>query len=439
MLALGSTLAHADTSLIATGSASTGYSSNIFGVPETDNPAVGARVQGDGFTDLAPGLAAAYEHRRGIHNLNYIFGARLFLRNSEANSYNNTVSYQNILAVSPRGSLRMGASFNSGRVNAFDQAGNEAIGEGNLLPDGDVEFIAYNVGASYRHQLSQTWTGETSLAGGRFLPTGGGAEAGDTTNLENRIRFDRTFRRHLVGVDFRTAYNKQEAPDLQRTLTTGPGVLWTWNVSESISTNSSAGLDIVGDFPSMQRGITVPRYAAAVTYSHERGRATVGYGHGVTTNLFGGDTTITDSVFSNISLPLPTKRPMVVGLAAAYAKGEIIDIDSEAPRGDTERASADITLAMELTRVLQLGFRLETSKQTQNDVLGDGMEFEAITRQTQGLVVITGRFPGTAAGQVPRRNSDRVESGDADFGGGTGASSAAGAGDGANASGREQR
>lgn len=410
--------AQADTSLVATGSASTGYSTNILGVPETEDVNAAQQPEADGFSDLAPGLAAAYEHRRGTHNLTYVFGARLFLRNSEANSYNNSLSYQNILATSSRGSLRMGASFNSGRVNAFDQAGNDVVGEGDLLPDGDIEFIAYNASLSYRHQLTQNVTGETSIVGGKFIPTSGVEQTGETTNIEHRMRLDRGFRRHLLGVDFRTGFNKQEVPDLQRQLTLGPGVFWTWNASQSISTNASAGLDVIGEYPRLARGLTVPRASAAVTYSHERGRASIGWTRGVAANLFGGDTTVNTQYFTNVTMPLPTKRPMVAGVAAAYATGDIIDVTLDEARGTTERVSADLNLAVELTRAWQLGVRLETSKQTQNDVLADMMQFEAVTSQTQGLIVLTGRFPGVVAAQVPRRSNDRVESGSGDFGGG---------------------
>ena len=64
-------------------------------------------------------------------------------------------------------------------------------------------------------------------------------------------------------------------------------------------------------------------------------------------------------------MPLPTKRPMVAGVAAAYATGDIIDVTLDEARGTTERVSADLNLAVELTRAWQLGVRLETSKQTQ--------------------------------------------------------------------------
>ncbi len=416
--ALSLTEAQADTSLTATGSASTGYSTNILGVPATEDPAAAQVPEADGFSDLTPGLSAAYEHRRGVHNLNYVFGARLFLRNSEANSYNNTLSYQNILSTSARGSLRMGASFNSGRVNAFDQAGADFVGEGDLLPDGDVEFIAYNANVSYRHQLSQVWTGEAAVSGGKFVPTSGVEQSGETTNADLNLRLDRSFQRHRVGMSVRTAFNRQEVPDVQRTLTFGPGVFWTWNTTDAISLNASGGLDVIGEYPGLGRGLSVPRASAAVTYSHERGRATMGATRGVAANLFGGDTTVNTQYFSNVAMPLPSKRPMVVGLAAAYATGDIIDITLEDPRGTTERVSADINLGMELTRAWQLGVRLETSKQTQRDVLADMSTFEATTTQTQGLIVLTGRFPEVMAAQVPVRSTDRVESGDSDFSGG---------------------
>ncbi len=417
LLLLAPVVASADTSLTATGSATTGYSTNILGVPEGGAPGVEDRVEGDGFTDLAPGLAAAYEHRRGTHNLTYVFGARLFLRNSEANSFNNTLIYRNVLATSARGSVRMSAGFNSGRINGFDQAGSDVVGAGDQLPDGDVEFISYNASLGYRHQLSQNWTGEALLFGGKFLSTGGGENSGETTNLEQQLRLDRGFRRHRLGVDFRIGYNDQELEDeSQRTLRMGPGMFWVWNLSPAFSTNASAGIDVVGEYPTLARGITVPRASAAVTYSHERGRATMGWAHGVAINLFAGDTTINDQYFVNLALPVPTKRPMAVGLTAAYSSGEIIDITIDEARGTTKRISADANLTTQLSRIWRLGVRLQTSKQTQTERVV-GMDVEAITKQTLGMIVLQGSFPSAVAAQVRPRSTDRVESGETDFAG----------------------
>lgn len=409
-------LAKADTSLLATGAVDTGYSTNIQGVADPDGTdPLAPEVVADGFMNLSPGLAAAYELPRAIHNLNYVFGARLFLSNRDANSFSNTLGYQGLLSLSARSSLRLGAAFNAGRVNAFDQAGSNVVQEGDLLPDGDVEFIAYNANTTYRRLLSQLWTGAVTLGAAKFQPTNTG-RVGTTTNVEQRFRLERSFRSHLLGADTRLTFNRQEVPEVERSLITGPGVFWTWNITEAISSNTSAGVDVVGEYPRLARGFTVPRGAAALTYSHERGRATVGWARGAAVNLFGGDTTNNNQFFLNAGLPLPTRRPVALTAALAYATGEIIDINSGELRGRTERLSADVTVAMQLNRAWTLGLRGETSKQMLEDRDEMGMgTLDSIIRQTVASVVLQGRFPEVVAAQVPRQSSDRVESGNATF------------------------
>lgn len=414
LLSLAPSLAAADTSLVATGAVDSGYSTNIQGTPESDDP-MAPEVLADGFMNLRPGLSAAYERPRSTHNLNYIFGAQLFLKSTEANSYSNTLAYQSIVAVSARGSLRLGASFNAGRINQFNQPGQQVGQVGNVQPNGDQEFVAYNGSGAYRHLLSQRMTGEISVAGNKFVPSGG-IDVGPTTNGDIRFRLERTFRYHLLGGDTRLTYTRQEQPDVQRSLIAGPGAFWTWNVTESISTTTTAGIDAVGEYPAFARGVTVPRASAALTYSHERGRATVGYSRGAVVNIFGGDTTIDNSVFLNVGLPVPlfVRRPVALTIGAIYSTGKIIDLEIGDTRGRNTRISGDITIGTQINPAWVLGARFNMNKQDRDDE-GDMGNVSTTIRQTVVSVVLTGRFPEEIAAQVPRQSSDRVESGNAAF------------------------
>lgn len=404
--------ASADTSLVATGEVSSGYSDNILGVAENDDPTA-PEVVGDAFMDLSPGLAIAHQRRRSTHNLLYTFGARLLLDNSEASSISNTLAYASVISLSPRTSLRLGAGFNSGRVNGFDAAASDVVQPGNVLPEGDVAFISYNANAAVRHLLTAQWSTELSFATAFFEPTNTD-DVGPTKNSEVRARAERRFRYHLVGGELRTAFNRQEVPDIERSLTFSPGAFWTWDISERISTNTSGGVDIIGEYPTMERGLVVPRGAAALTYSHARGRATTGVSRGVATNLFGGDTTVTTQYFLNFGLPVPIKRPTAAGLAFTYAKGEIIDLELGDTRGRTDLVSANFTLQTEINRAWRVGFRFDTSKQDVEDI-GVMGNFDATIRVTTASLVLTGRFPEQIAGQVPARSSDRTESGATGF------------------------
>ncbi len=413
-LSLAPALASADTSLVATGAVDTGYSTNIQGTPESDDP-MAAPVVADGFMNLRPGLAAAYERARSIHNLNYTFGVQLYLESSEANSYSNTLAYQGVITTSPRGSLRLGAAFNAGVLNTFNQPGQEIGQPGDVQPDGDTEFIAYNGNAGYRHLLSQRLTGEFTVAGAKFEPTDGG-EVGPTTNGDTRFRLERRSRYHLIGGDARISYTRQEVPEVQRTLIAGPGAFWTWDITQSISSSTTAGIDAVGEYPAFARGLTVPRGSLAFTYSHERGRATIGWARGAVVNIFGGDITIDNQFFLNAGLPvpLPMKRPVALTAGLVYSTGEIIDVDIGDTRGSTERIGADLALATALTPAWNLGLRFTTSRQTREDVGAMG-SLETVTNQSVGTIVLAGRFPSEVAAQVPRQSSDRVESGNAVF------------------------
>jgi hypothetical protein len=415
LLALSPSTASADTSLVATGAVDSGYSTNIQGTPESDDPAAAQPIS-DGFMNLRPGLAAAYERQRSIHNLTYTFGAQLYLGSREANSYSNTLGYQSIISISPRGSLRLGAAFNEGELNAFNQPGDQVGDPADVQPDGDTSFISYNGSAGYRHLLSQRMTGEVNVAATKFEPTDGG-EVGPTTTGNLQFRLERTFRYHLLGGDARLTYSKQIVPEVQRTLITGPGVFWTWNITDRISTTTTAGLDVVGEYPAFERGLTEPRGSAALTYSHERGRATLGVARAAGVNVFGGDSTVDNSVFLNAALPvpLPTERPVAMTAGVIYSSGEIIDLEIGETRGRNERLSADVTLGMAINPAWNLGLRFSTSRQLREEEDDMMNTVEATTRQTVGSIVLAGRFPQQVAGQVPRQSSDRVESGNAAF------------------------
>jgi hypothetical protein len=170
----------------------------------------------------------------------------------------------------------------------------------------------------------------------------------------------------------------------------------------------------LGQYPDFDERLYVPRVSLALTYSHERGRATAGWARGATANLFGGDTTINNQYFLNIGMPLPTRRRIALTTQAAYGTGEIIDTEIGEARGTTERISGDIGLAMELNQAWNLGVRFQSSKQILVN-FAPMMDIESTVKQTSGVVVLQGRFPEEMAAQVPPLRNDRVESANESF------------------------
>lgn len=411
LLLLGTAQAHADTSLAGTASMGAGYTNNIRGVPENSEAPNAETPEADGFMNLTPGIVAGYETRRGIHTLGYIFNAQLSLNNSETNSFAHTVGYDALLSTSANSSIRFGTALNSGRLNGFNQVAGVEGGE--LVPEDDITFINYSGNSTFRNQFDRQWTGELSFAANAFRPTSGDSQ-GATLNLEPRVAVERGFQSHLVAGSLRAAYNVVEvigAEEDQKILSIRPEVRWVWNISETLSSASTVGLDIIGQAPSLERGITTPRANAAVTYQHERGTATVNCGRAMESNFLTGDITQTDGCGVILQLPVPyISRLQAIG-GASYNQGKFFNAATGELRGDNSRLNMDVSFAYLVTPAWNVSFRFETSVQDRDE---DGMG-ATTTNQTIGTLVIAGRIPETITPRVPRQNNSRVESGNAAF------------------------
>jgi hypothetical protein len=389
-----------DSSLVATGSLSSGYTNNILGVPETDDP-LAPQVQPDAFMSVAPGLAAAYETLRAVHNLSYVFGARLFMTHSEANSFTNSLRYDGLNYLSAVSSLRFGAGFTSGRINAFDRSNSEIVDDTSELPRGDLAYVAGRVGANYTRLLSAVTSTSTSASLYSFQPTNT-ASSSANYSIQLRSNIERSFQYHLVGTAIRGSYiiNPRQNDDMtpaNQAVNIGPEAYWNWDISESFVSQAVVGLAAVVRAPDFLKGVVLPRGSASLSFVRPRGRATVSYIHGVGSNVFTGRIIVNDRYSGRVDLPVPfTDRWRLRG-GLGYRSGRYLNIEAQTLTGVSQQFTGNVGLGIVLSQAWGLGARYEFNRQfTENPTTG----------QTRGIarrvftVVLGGRFPAQVARQV---------------------------------------
>lgn len=395
-----------DSSLVATGIVSSGYTNNILGVPETDD-ILAPQVQGDGFMSLAPGLSAAYETIRTIHNLSYVFGARLFMRHSEANSYTNALRYDGLNYLSAVSSLRLGAGFTSGRINAFDRASSEIIDDSAEIPRGDLAYVSGRVGAQYTRLLSAVLSTGVSGAVYSFLPTNTDT-ASSNYSIQGRANIERTYRYHLLGAALRSNFvinprNDDEMRPANQAVNFGPEVYWTWDITETFSSQAVAGLATVVRAPDFQKGMVLPRGGLTLSYIRPRGRLSLAWTHDVGSNVFTGRIVLNNRFSGRVDMPIPfTDRVRVRG-GLSYRTGRYLDIEEQALRGVSEQFTGNTGISFALTDAWGLATRYEFSRQfTENPSTG---RRRGIARRVVTLV-LAGRFPAKVARQVGEMGTD---------------------------------
>ena len=279
-----------DASLVATADVASGYTDNVLAVPETNDP-FAPQVEPGFFTNAAPGLSATYETRRVLHNLFYRFSARLFVEHSEANSYSNEVGYRGLIALSPVSSLRVGAGFTAGRINAFDTTA--ADGHVADLPRGDVSYISSNGSLEHRKALTRNLDLISATSIRNFMPTNTDAQ-GDSWVWTNLVRIERRWRFHMLGAQVDAALNSASFPSLrqtQRSASGGGRLVWGWDITDRLSSNVYGGMAAVVDVSDLNRRISFPIAGASLSYAIDPTRFTAAYSRGVFMNAFTGDVT----------------------------------------------------------------------------------------------------------------------------------------------------
>lgn len=383
IVALSSTV-QADRNLIGTASVSTGFSDNILGVPETDDP-TDAQVQADLFLNVSPGAMLSFDKRSSFHLLNYVLTTRFFASHSEANSFSNRLEYTGRFFRTPVSTVSVTGGLASGVINALDRTSPLLPDQVTELPQGDVGFLNGQGNVAITQQMNIDW-GTSATAGVRVFRRLGVDNAGTNFVLPARVAVTKNFRRHGVGAALTATYNAVVggAREQPNTVNGGPRAFWRWDISEGWSSFASLGGAVVASAPDFEDALLLPVGGLTLNYNFEQALVSAAYGHGATANVFTGDITANHRFTSRVLWPVPWVDGLAVTAAVGYRRGRFVNVDLDQLTGRTEQFTTSISAAYQLNAFWNITGRLRSNRQLREDSLV-GSEF-GIARRTFNIL-----------------------------------------------------
>ena len=397
---------HADRQLLGTAALSSGFSDNILGVPETDDP-TSAQVESDLFFNLSPGAQLSIDKRSVFHLLNYQLTIRAFARNSEANSVSNQFTYQANFFRTPVTTVNVNSGISTGVINTIDRTSPFLEDQVTELPGGDVSFANGFANAGITHQMNIDWS-SAGNAGFRFFRRFGVNNPRWNFIFPGQVSIQKNFRRHNIGASMNAAYSAstRNNPGQSDALAGGPRAFWTWDVSEGWSSFLSLGSVIVLSAPEFDAGFALPtaRYTLSYTKDDAFGAAT--YSYGANANVFTGDMQASHRGTFRAGFAVPWIDNVGVTAAVGYRRGRFLNIDLQELTGRTEQLTMSLASAYQFNPSWAVSGRFQINRQLREDAF-TGAEF-GIARRTLN-VFITGTWPNTIR-QIPASiGSERVD------------------------------
>jgi len=403
--------ANGDQSLHATGTATTGFSTNILGVPETDEQFVDA----DAFTTLQPGAIFSYESPKLRAEMRYTLSARLFLRNSSANSFSNFLALIGSTDVSPLSQVGFGVNASAGRINAFETA--PADTEVGQLPNGDLAYARIIGDQSFTHRFSELLGFRQNARAEGFTPTDETTTVNTNWNAGGTLALERNWKRHqgTISAEGRYVHNEVidelgERQDPDKHIVAGPRVRWLWDISGTFSSSISAGLIRVFSPDDYNTGFYQPLASVQVSHLKERSLLTLRYVHDVATNSLVGQTSTIDRV--SLRGDYPTTRLLedsTISGTLAFQHAQFVNVQTESLERSANTGPLDLAGLWKQTDGLQWAVRYQYTKQNRDmPLLGQSQDFS----RHQVQVIVTIRYPERQAVEIPKRRGERVDGAD---------------------------
>ncbi len=401
----------ADQSLHATAELSTGFSSNVLGVPDTSE----TQIEADAFATIAPGALFTYEVPRSQVQVRYLLSARLFARRQEANSFSNSLNVRGSFALDPRSTIEASLTGSAGRVNAFDSRPADApIGQ---TPNGDLAYARALWSLGYSNQLSPVLRTRLITAGSAFTPTDETTSVRTNWNTNLVSTLERSWKHHELTGQLQARYVHNErvstetgnrlTPDLQIHL--GPQLRWLWDISGAFSSAVAVGVVRVFAPDDFNRGLYQPNLSVQVSYLRARSVLTMRLLHGVTTNSLVGQSSTIDRAELRGYYPL-NDWIKDAGLSGtiAYQHAQFIDVQSSRLAASSDQTGFDLAASWKQSDGLVWALRYRYSMQTRGQAVLGAIGDTSRHQVTIGLSI---RYPDRQALELPTQINERVDRG----------------------------
>ena len=432
-ICLGSAPAWADHgSIYATVSGDVAVTDNVFAVPSDANP------EADVFFNVRPGVLAAYDSPRMIHEVAAEVDLIEYVLHSSSPSLNLRGSWKGFFTPGPRTELLLEADGSTGQVNSLTaHASPDQSGIG-VTPVGTTDVRQASAGEYLTWQASKdTRTSETAFA--RWTATDDGLAAPTTTDSAEigiSLNFERVFHHDTLGIDLGGSYLRFEvlAPqvagtqgsELAQQLNPRATAVWRHDISKVWSTNLDAGVvyvnpvgtDPYSNAPTDQGAHPYPIFGGILAYTDVWGRATFDIHRAVSPNLLIAENTVSERAILSFALPLPwldanphMSSPKLAGLATVgVERDQLIDPTTAMLFGQFDVFHADLGLNWNPRPGQTYGIRYEFLYQRgDNAAAAATTMLEPTFHRDTVYVTFALQYPTRLPARVPQTQSMRAD------------------------------
>jgi hypothetical protein len=430
--------AHADEwSLHLLGNGTAAWTDNVFSAPDepivVDPPTPDAAPgrEADFYYQVRPGALFSYETPRMVHELGYDLEANFYQDHGDAGSLTHRAAWRGFFLTSPNTEVNAGASYSMGDINSLvsrDQASQMQQGG---RPGGNVEFVQADLTQHFSYQVSRPLRLTQGALGRRFETKDDFNTESTGMELGGSLGIDRAWRDDSLGLVVSSTFVQLERRTPEAVPDADPevydvvgddsmnmqGILsWRRDLGRHWSSLLDGGVTAIVPLDDGDELVLQPTVGGQLAYFPNWGSASLQVRRSVAPNLYLAQNTITDSAIASAWLPLPwlTSDPALPRLtiqgSAGASRTQLIDLGT----GDIESGltvlSGDVAIAYTPMSSVAFSIRYQHIRQNADDMQLMQTNFD----YTRNTVMITAyaRWPDRLAGEIPQRESLRVDRSD---------------------------
>lgn len=403
--------ARARARLLTTGRIGAGLTDNVDLSPRSSDEPGARTAQGDGFTELEPGVLLTLGDDRMAHQLGYHFLATLFFDQSAVNSYAHRADWLSFYELGERQRLVLNASVSYGRQNMLTLLSAASGGTPAAYRSGRDQFLSLEADQGWFVDFAAPWALEQTLRVSAFLPQDTPTQP-KTVSTEAGLALTRSWDRLQLGARLAQEYTSTLAYDSaprdpeQPAAPAPPRVPATHLMVTTLLATSGYELDpewrgelrlgmlraAAADDSNTQ--LFHPAAQAALRYAVNETEAELSFAHTVRQNLFLADTFLLEELRLRARLPLAAARTEAPSWLAegsvGYEHGQSVDLVRGAIGGPgVDLLLGDAALLWRLHTWMEWSLRYQFSYQS---AVGGALALPEISRHL-ALVSVTFRYP----------------------------------------------
>lgn len=414
--------------LLTTARLGVGMTDNVDLSPQTSDEPGARTAQGDGFTELEPGLLLLFGNPRAAQQLSYHFLATVFFNEGAVNSYAHRADWLALYELAERQRLVLNARVTYGRQNTLTLLRAASAGTPAAFRSGRDQFLGLELDQGWFVELTTPWTVEQSLRVSAFLPQDTPTQPA-TVSTEAGLGLTRSWDRLQLGGRLSQEYTATLAydaaardpaqpaapapdriPAAQLLLTTLLATsLYEFDPDWRGELQLGALRAAAADDASAQ--LFHPAARAALRYAVNETELELSFSHTVRQNLFIADTFLFEDLRLRGRVPLAaasSEAPSwLCEASVGYEHGQSVDLRrGRIGSPDVDLLLADAALLWRMQSWMEWSLRYQFSFQS---AVGGDLDLPAISRHV-GLVSATFRYPPE---RVPTlRPRERLNPGD---------------------------